>query len=297
MATPSPAYRAMRKAWPHLSPDVRRRLGRRPAPSAADRVDGVLAEVPVAATVDRLQRDGVVVFDQRLDEATVGALRELASAHPARPPEGPSARVIAPFDLPAPRYDLDEADLLTDPTVQRLVVDASLRRLAEAYLGGEVVNDLAAMWWSIARPGGPSASAAQMFHSDRDRLAFLKFFVYLTDVGPQHGPHVYVAGSHRGLPRGLRGDRRYDDDEVSRAFGEEALRSLTGPAGTIFAADTGGLHKGLAPQQGHRLVFQLEFATNLFGAPYVAVPGSVLAPDVLAAAQARPRTYGRLLAA
>ena len=297
MSTPSSAYRVMRKVWPHLSPDVRRRLGRRPPTQADDAGAGVLGAAPLDDVVAALRRDGVVTFDQRLDAATVAALAEVATEHAAQPASGPPVRVLPPFDLPAPRYDLDERDLLADRTVQSLVVDPSFRRIAEAYLGGEAVNDLAAMWWSIARPGGPSSTAAQKFHTDRDRLAFLKFFVYLTDVGPDEGPHVYVEGSHRGLPRGLRGDRRFEDHEVAEAFGEGALRSLTGPAGTIFAADTAGLHKGLAPAVGHRLVFQLEFATNLFGAPYVAVPDTVLAPDVRAAALARPRAYGRLLAA
>jgi hypothetical protein len=83
---------------------------------------------------------------------------------------------------------------------------------------------------------------------------------------------------------------------VIAAFGDDALVRLTGPAGTVFAADTGGLHKGLPPRTGHRLVFQVEFATSLFGAPFVQVAPEGLAPDVRALAEARPRAYGRLLA-
>jgi hypothetical protein len=35
----------------------------------------------------------------------------------------------------------------------------------------------------------------------------------------------------------------------------------------VFLADTRGLHRGLNLQRGHRLVFQMEYACSLFGAP------------------------------
>lgn len=297
MAPPSTAYRVMRKVWPHLPWSVRRRLGRRPAPAATGDPVGILATVDLEATVRRLQRDGVAPLGPVLPAATVEHLRRLAHTVPAAPgADGEPVVVVDPDALTCPRYDLQEPDLLADEAVQALLVDPSLRRLADAYLGGEAINDMAAMWWSVAQPGGPSAAAAQQFHTDRDRLSFLKFFVYLTDVDDDHGPHVFVRGSHRRLPARLRADRRFTDDEVIDAFGASALVRLTGPAGTVFAADTGGLHKGLPPRLGHRLVFQVEFATSLFGAPFVQLDPAGLAPDVRALAEARPRAYGRLLA-
>ena len=43
---------------------------------------------------------------------------------------------------------------------------------------------------------------------------------------------------------------------------------IAGPRGTVFLADTAGLHKGLPLRRDHRLVFQTEYAVSLFGAPY-----------------------------
>jgi Phytanoyl-CoA dioxygenase (PhyH) len=278
VGTPTPAYRAMRKLWPHVPWSVRRRVGRR-------RGEGVATDDRV---VDQLLRDGVAVLDTRLPATTCAALVTLARAGL---PTGD------PDDLEVRRLDLAEPDLLADPTVQGLLVDERFRRLADSYLGGEAINDLAAMWWSVAQPGRASAAAAQQFHTDRDRLSFVEFFVYLTDVDEAHGPHVYVRGSHRHLPPALRADRRFTDAEVVAAYGEDALVQLTGPAGTVFAADTSGLHKGLPPSEGHRLVFQLEYTTTLFGAPYTRLRADELDPALRPVAEAHPRTYRRLLVA
>ncbi len=220
------------------------------------------------ALVERVEQEGFAVLEQRLPESVCRALVALGDTAPAHDADGHQVVMASTVAPEAPRYDLDELDLLKDPEVQRLVVDPSLHELASRYLGGEAVSDMAAMWWSVAQPGGPSSSAAQLFHTDRDRLSFVKFFVYLTDVDEDHGPHVYVRGSHRRLPPGIRADRRHDDDAVVAAFGPDALVTIAGPRGTVFMADTSGLQRPPA-QVGRRLVFQIEYTTSLFGAPYV----------------------------
>jgi hypothetical protein len=101
-----------------------------------------------------------------------------------------------------------------------------------------------------------------------DRLKFIKFFVYLTDVDETHGPHVYVARSHIRKPKAVRRDGRIPDDEIVRTYGPDAIVEITGERGTILAVDTRGFHKGKAPESGDRLLFQVEYANNLFGVPY-----------------------------
>ena len=49
---------------------------------------------------------------------------------------------------------------------------------------------------------------------------------------------------------------------------DERITEITGPRGTIIAADTCGLHKGKLVERGSRLILQLEFTNSLFGAPY-----------------------------
>ncbi|MCC7460196.1 MAG: phytanoyl-CoA dioxygenase family protein [Proteobacteria bacterium] len=107
-----------------------------------------------------------------------------------------------------------------------------------------------------------------MFHFDMDRIKFLKFFLYLTDVTPQNGPHCYVEKSHRNLPTELRRDGRFKDEEIIRSFGKDSVLELCAPKGTLFAIDTRGLHKGIPLESGNRLIFQIEFANSMFGQSY-----------------------------
>jgi ectoine hydroxylase-related dioxygenase (phytanoyl-CoA dioxygenase family) len=160
-------------------------------------------------------------------------------------------------------------DIVNLPEAQELLADASLIALAQAYLGCRPVLDLPGLWWTTPGRGGGSGEAAQLFHYDLDRLKWLKFFFYLTDVGPDNGPHVFVAGSHRsgGLAPALaeRGYVRHSDAEVARAYPAERIVEMTGRRGTVFAVDTRGLHKGKPVVSGERLVLQIQFSNSLFG--------------------------------
>ena len=51
-----------------------------------------------------------------------------------------------------------------------------------------------------------------------------------------------MRGTHRDLPAEFRADRRYSDEEVGRRFPSQVVR-IPGPRGTVFLADTRGLHK------------------------------------------------------
>ncbi len=115
-----------------------------------------------------------------------------------------------------------------------------------------------------------------------DRLRFIKFFVYLTDVGPHNGPHVVVRGTHNKRPAVFYKDRRFTDEEVNAAFPDGEVRSIEGPAGTVLAVDTSALHKGQPLESGHRLLLQVEYTNSLFGQAYTRIsaapqPGGPLA--------------------
>jgi ectoine hydroxylase-related dioxygenase (phytanoyl-CoA dioxygenase family) len=131
------------------------------------------------------------------------------------------------------------------------------------------VLDTVNMWWTTAFGTRPDSSAAQLWHFDMDRLRWIKFFVYLTDVTLESGPHCFVAGSHRtgGIPQDLRdlGYARITDDVVDRHYPREAIKEFVAPRGSILAEDTRGLHKGKPAIKGDRLMLEFEFSNSLFG--------------------------------
>lgn len=167
--------------------------------------------------------------------------------------------------------------------VARLAADPVLLEIAARYLGTVPKLVGVNMWWSYPELGdsGSRDRAAQVFHFDLDDFRFIKFFFYLTDVDANAGPHVMVRATHRDKRRLQRGDvlriRRYSDEEVNAAYGEDRIVSITGPSGTGFIEDTLCIHKGEPPIERERLALQLQYALNDFGIQHDDIDESKLA--------------------
>jgi len=225
------------------------------------------AEVDQA--VAGIVRDGFYVFSHVVDPSVVAEIRGYAEVTPcvargARTPAGVYPRT----DPLVGRYDFDEEAALGSPEVQEFVTDPFMALIAQKYLGQPVLMDEVAFWWTTTKKAEDANLNAQLFHQDRDRLSFLKFFIYLTDVKPDTGPHVYIRGSHASIPWSLRGDGRKSDEAVKAAGLWNEVQEITAPAGTLMAVDTIGLHKGKTPISSDRLALENEYATSLFGVDY-----------------------------
>jgi hypothetical protein len=149
--------------------------------------------------------------------------------------------------------------IVSAPHVMQLFNSHHLLNLAEAYLGCKPTLDNIGCWWSYGER--LIAKGTQQFHRDFDSIAGFKVFFYLTDVGPEQGPHEYVRGSHR--------DQLID---TGAAISEELLwqnydpkRALivAGEAGSSFIADTFGIHRGQLPKIGFRLILCAQYNLNV----------------------------------
>jgi hypothetical protein len=246
----------------------------RPARPAAN-VDGFLGKLTIAKQneiVEAIARNGFHVFDQRLPAEICDEIAHFASVTPAQVEGRPRHDRIL-FDAAAPvskTYRVVEEDIVTNPSMQRLMADPSVLAVAERYLRTLPILSMVNLWWSPTFGDRPGADAAQEFHFDFDPPPiWLLFFVYLTDVGPNNGPHVYARGSHRAghpaaAPLLKRGYVRIPDNEIASAFGQENVVELCGKRGTILAVDTRGFHKGKMLSDGHRLMVQLTFSCPPF---------------------------------
>jgi hypothetical protein len=265
------------------------------------RYDFSMAQSPVAAldngfnraaVLEALDARGYHVFAQRLSADACGHLLDFALSTPClarRMDNGSHAfEEKQPYDRQsstAVRYDFLLQDLLSNAEVQLLLADDFFPAIAQDYLRAPPILDIVAMWWHTSHSEQPDSEAAQFFHFDMDRPKWLKFFIYLTDVAPENGPHTFVAGSQRtgGIPEHLlkKGYARISDGEVSQSYDVRDVIEFAAPAGTIIAEDTRGLHKGKNVQHGDRLVLQLEFCNSLFGGSIsrVAEP-EVMAPEM-----------------
>lgn len=279
---------------------------RRPQP--LERARGILGDLnstDMARIGREIRQNGYYVFPSRLSPALCDVLTAFARKNPAKlVPARPGAPPTAVYDAAQPLtelYKFTEVALIADAAVQALAADETLFAVAQAYLGSSPVLDIITMWWSaLYKKEADVAEAAQLYHFDMDRPKWLKFFVYLTDVTPETGPHCFIARSHRRgeQPRELlrKGYARIDDAEVEKHFGPERRIEFVGPRGTIFAEDTRGFHKGKIPRTGDRLVFEMEYSDTLFGSGYERTPVSEPIEPALEKFAARyPRLFQKFI--
>jgi SAM-dependent methyltransferase len=156
-----------------------------------------------------------------------------------------------------------ESDLLKNNTIIQLWLDEVLISIAELYFGSVPILDFVAATKTDASSLASLQemdSDAQMWHFDKDRISFLKVFVYLTDVLDTSGPHQFISGSHHSPPAR---DGRFLDDDLEHS--SALIETFFGGEGTVFIEDTHGLHRGTPVKEGSRHMLQLEYANSLFG--------------------------------
>ncbi len=154
--------------------------------------------------------------------------------------------------------------------LRTLVSDTKLLAIARKYLRTQPVLIAASMWWSFpaAANAAQQVEVGQGFHYDVDDYRTLAFFFYLTDVKPSNGPHVFVRKSHieKSWKHVASIYKGRADAEIEGFYGPERQVVLCGPAGSGFAEDIFGFHKGLHPESGDRLMLQVRYGLRDYGA-------------------------------
>jgi hypothetical protein len=237
----------------------------------------IFPAIDPSAMAEDLRRDGVA-FGLRLPETVVDEVLTYATASPCYADREPTlgfgldGRLRAEAALGKPillaQYFNTERDC---PAIATVGSDPLLQLIAGRYLGSPPKLVGVDLWWTF--PVDATAEDrhrhAHLFHRDVDDFAFIKFFFYLTDVGPADGPHVCVRGSHRTPPLVTWRDRfrlrRYTDGEIASLYPAADVLTIEGKAGVGFAEDTLCVHKGTTPGGNPRLLLQFEFALFDYG--------------------------------
>jgi hypothetical protein len=236
-------------------------------------------------------------------------------------------------DLPHISYPLN--DVMLAPHLLELANSNFLLGLAQSYLG--CTPTLYSLNLMIAHPNPNPTPYLQSFHRDFDDFRFITLFVFLSDIErDEDGAHVFIRGSQRldkierraaelshfagrsslSLVPTLKSvDLFFDDrlalfppgqgsqeggvDLAARRYLSDWEIRIKGPRGTALLADTYGLHKGIAPTTGRRMVFWARYglyANLAYGTMKMApLPWSMIGhrlPD-----DARSRYVNRLLLA
>jgi len=198
---------------------------------------------------------GVFIHEDDISEI-FGKLENFALKDRYRPVHGEFLLNSVPSDTHVADYIVDDWNNL--PEIVKIANSPSILNIAEGYLGCKPTISNLQLWWSFS--GHENSEEAENFHRDVDDWKFVKFFIYLTDVDLQSGPHTYVQksiNSHRHLPI-----KRYSDTEIEKYFGKENIKIMTGKKGSAFMEDTFGFHKGQLAKEDRRLVLQVQYSIN-----------------------------------
>ena len=259
--------------------------------------DDLLRQLDASKVARSVEQDGYYVAPFRLDDSSVDDILAVLDAGPAQP-RGDGMTALRPgVPTPtAPTWWMNPSHSLGSDTVRRLLRERRISEVGGLYLGVDPMIMSVVLWKSFAWKS-PDKNSAQQFHYDNDRASFIKMFVYLTDVGPQNGPHTYVPRSHRAKPVELLHGRRLSDEEVARVYPEEDWVTITGQKGTVFFADTRGFHKGGHVAAGERAMFQINVASDRFGVAEPPLGRAADAPrDLAPFVAAAPRFFSALYA-
>ena len=250
-------------------------------------VQGTLGVRPIAGTpeaapyVEVLDRVGYVTLPA-IDAGRVRDMHTWFERQRVRPgvydAEGPLCALSDVGD--ANIANVPAAAVLACPHLAEIASDPLILDVVARHLGAPPIVIGYTAWWSFA--GREAPRDAQLFHLDNADYAFCKLFVQLTDVDMDGGPHAFIPGSHDPDQVGFlranwpEGEKAFNDwffltlrktDEDARwRLGEPHY--ITGPAGTVFLANTRGIHKGLLPTQRDRLVCQVVYGVS----PYMQGP-------------------------
>lgn len=240
---------------------------------------GNIGKKEVNKITDNIKKNGYHIFEETLSEELVNKIFSFANNQPIRYldpltnyAEYSEDKVCFDTDkIVSPRYQFEFDQIVQSQELSSLIFDENLLHIAQEYLDVKPILDLATMWWSAPFSNKKAEDeAAQLYHHDQDRLSFIKFFFYLTDVDTNTGPHCYVEGSHRNIPHQMRRDGRFTDKEIMEVYGNSGIE-LKGKKGTVLAVDTRGLHKGKVLSSKYRLLFQIQYSNSLFGSEMVPV--------------------------
>ena len=207
-----------------------------------------------------LRRDGVAMLPGFISQDTIARIEShLAGATLTErftPRRGGFTIDTVPENVHVAEYATEH--ILRCQDVLALANHPILLDAAGRYLRCKPTISNISIWWSL--PADGTAQEAENYHRDVDDWRFVKFFLFMNDVGADGGPHCFVRGSHR-RARFLR-IRRVPDAEVTAAFDARDLLSIGGRSGDAFLEDTFGLHKGQPPIAKRRLLLQVEYSVN-----------------------------------
>ena len=218
------------------------------------------------AAIEIIKRDGVYIWRQYInrDDALSLADKALPLLQRVRDREKFSTQTMN--DQESGLYRLKDADNYI-PETKPIFDDPALMDIARAVT---TPNVRAHMRMIELREGIYSASSEDCWHFDEPFKYKFKFFLLLTDVGPDNSPFSYCKGSHifgrwrrpkemDAFKYGYDGNwgffHQHEFAAILKRYGKDWQPTIcTGQAGDMILFDANGLHRRELLRSGYRII-------------------------------------------
>jgi hypothetical protein len=256
--------------------------------------------------VNRLRVDGIAQVEfaelfsddlwARLAEDAAVFTREVEHKIKDERARDPQARVRkgGPGGFIQRRYE-KRVELGPDDQWLETAISPRLLDVVNAYLGLWAKLTYCDQWYTVPMPEGAARTASQNWHRDHVDKHLVKAFIYLSDVDPDAGPFEYVLGSagdgpYAGVWPWVPGEDHYPPaDEFKERIPPSAIRTLTGPSGTMFSATRAASTVAASP----RRVPAFSGGTTTARLPRSSFPSGDSGPTLLASASYQIRRDSR----
>src|SRR5713101_7092116 len=178
-------------------------------------------EDKIGGIVVGLRKEGYALCPQRLSRQLIEEIKRFAFTMPGYAGDPREQFQIIEGALPVrhQRVDWRMQDVTANSAVQTILFDSYFHTIAQEYLECRPLLTSVLLWLNPIFTGTHDAN---IFHYDNDGPAFVKFFIYLSDVTETTGPHVFIQKSHsRRKPRQFHQGGRFDENLLLEYYGKE----------------------------------------------------------------------------
>ena len=153
-------------------------------------------------------------------------------------------------------------NLDNNPSLKKIIFSEQFKEFTKSILKTDKITISATLTYSIFANSSKKQKIreGQLFHYDIDFKNQIKFFIYLSDVAFENGPHQYAIKSHYKKNGPLILNRPFDDKVISENY---QIKSYEGKSASCFFTDGFGYHRGLPPKT-ERLVIGIDLGSNFF---------------------------------
>ena len=151
------------------------------------------------------------------------------------------------------------------PSVDKIVRDATLIKIARKYLGYYPTLITRHLTWSFACDLDEAETQKLYpptnFHYDVAGFNFVTVSFFITDVDENTGPHIMIEKSHNRKPlQMLFRSNIQKEADVWRYYNRSEQLTITGKAGFGFFQDPSCIHRLKLPTNGNRLILQIRYS-------------------------------------